>query len=64
MTATGPATRHIARWRRDSARLAVLLAAPKLPPELVREAFALQRQCEDLAARLQHARQRAGHERG
>lgn len=46
--------RHIAAWRRVTARLSVLVNTAEPPPALTAEAFALQRQCERLAADFQH----------
>ncbi len=46
------AGRYIAQWRRTTARLQVLVNEAGPGGELAREAFALQRQCERLAAEL------------
>lgn len=46
--------RHITTWRRATARLAVLVNTAEPPPALTAEVFALQRQCERLAADFQH----------
>lgn len=46
--------RQLAQWRRQSERLAVLLRADPPPVCLKAEAFALQRQCERLAADFRH----------
>ncbi len=54
--------RELAQWRRQSERLAVLLRADPPPASLKAEAFALQRQCERLAADFRHLGI-AGHER-
>jgi hypothetical protein len=43
---------HLVRWRRATARLVTLAGIDPPPPALVAEAFALQRQCERLAAAL------------
>lgn len=45
---------HLVRWRRATARLVTLAATTPPPPALVAEAFALQRQCERLAAAFAH----------
>ena len=54
--------RHIAQWRRITARLQVLVNTGAAGPLLADEAHTLQRQCERLAAELAHlaasARQR------
>ncbi len=47
------ARRHIAQWRRITARLQVLMNADSTAPVLADEARSLQRQCEGLASNLQ-----------
>jgi len=46
--------RHIAQWRRVTARLQVLMNAASTAPVLADEAHTLRRQCERLAAELGH----------
>ena len=46
--------RHIAQWRRITARLQVLMNADSTAPVLADEAHTLRRQCERLAAELGH----------
>ena len=46
--------RHIAQWRRVTARLQVLMNADSTAPVLCDEAHTLRRQCERLAAELSH----------
>lgn len=56
------ARRHIAQWRRITARLTVLMNTGAITAPLADEAHALRRQCERLACTLGHvaelARQR------
>lgn len=47
------ARRHISRWRRETARLQLLLNTAGTSPAIAAEALSLQRQCERLAAELQ-----------
>lgn len=54
--------RELAQWRRQSERLALLLRAEPSRAAIKGQAFALQRQCERLAADLRHLGA-AGHER-
>ena len=51
--------RHIAQWRRVTARLVVLMNTGNGGPALAAEAHALRRQCERLAADLGQAADRA-----
>lgn len=48
------ARRHIAQWRRITARLQVLMNADSTAPVLASEAHTLRHQCERLAAELGH----------
>jgi hypothetical protein len=57
--ADGCTARHVAQWRRHTARLVLLLHADPPPAGLAAEAFALQRQCERLASDLQALGERA-----
>jgi UDP-glucose 4-epimerase len=54
------ARRHIAQWRRVTARLQVLLNSGNGAGALADEAHALRRQCERLALELAACRQRRG----
>ena len=53
------ARRHIAQWRRITARLQVLMNTGSGAESLAAEAHALRRQCERLAADLGQAADRA-----
>ncbi len=55
--------RHIAQWRRITARLQVLMNADSTAPVLADEAHTLRRQCERLAAELGHLADAAGRRR-
>lgn len=46
------ARRHIAQWRRITARLQVLVNADSTAPALANEAHSLRRQCDRLACEL------------
>lgn len=54
--------RELAQWRRQSERLALLLQAEPTRAAIKGQAFALQRQCEHLAAEFRHLGAE-GHER-
>ena len=57
------ARRHIAQWRRITARLQVLMNTGSGAPVLADEAPTLRRQCERLAAELGHLAAVAGQRR-